>query len=355
LYCVYRQYGFAFTTRAIGGAGALYTSVILVAYLTGTSFRSYGNSGYGYNGWFYAANEIGCIIALSAPFTVYHCVKLLPTLTKKTWWKGLVIVWCLVAVVFSANFIGTKIVFYFNLLYALAALVWMLIHLYRERSGAVLLQVAALLVVAVAIMGIYRISALRQHQIDVVDPIADLTSEEVSGIWVSEIATDSEGTWLRQAIADVPTLQWIDAKLSRRLFTAAPSVQVYIEGGVLTKLLGVGYANTKAYNWDPTYMVEMDPLAVLIRHGAAGFVVYCLPYFAFILYAVVEFFKHPLRRLSSLSYCTLLYCTLAGCAIASIAGHALVSPAVSTFVLAVGMQFWIRTQEQNRQIEGEQA
>ena len=37
-----------------------------------------------------------------------------------------------------------------------------------------------------------------------------------------------------------------------------------------------------------------------------------------------------------------------GFGISAIAGHALVSPAVATFVLAVSMQLWDQTQEQNK-------
>ena len=95
-------------------------------------------------------------------------------------------------------------------------------------------------------------------------------------------------------------------------------------------------------------MVELDPLAVLLRHGVVGFVLYFLPYLWFIGWSIVQFFRRPLQRLADLGYCTALYCTLAGFAISVLAGHALVSPAVATFVLAVSMQLWDQTQEQNK-------
>lgn len=349
LYCIYKQYGFAITTQAIGGAGAIYCGVILLAFLTGTSNPSYPNSGHGYNGWFYAANEIGCIIALTAPFTVYHCIKAVPTVTKKTWWKGLILAWCLISVAFSANFVGTKVVFMFNLVYALAALVWMLFRLYRERTPAVLAQVLAVLLLAVLVMGFYRVSALKQYKDETFDPMIDVDSSDVITWWPSDLQEANKGTWLAELVDENPVVQRLDQILSRRLYSAAPSVEVFLEGGIGAKLLGIGYADCDAYSRPIHFMIEMDPPAVFIRHGLVGFAIYCVPYLAFILYAVLQFFKHPLQRLSSLSYCTLLYCTLAGFAIAIMAGHALVSPAVSTFVLATGMQLWIRTQEQNAQ------
>ena len=67
LYAIYREYGHMISTRAVAIAGGIYVGVILVAFLTGTSFVSYSNSGYGYKGWFYAANEVSCIIAIASP------------------------------------------------------------------------------------------------------------------------------------------------------------------------------------------------------------------------------------------------------------------------------------------------
>lgn len=348
LYCIYKQYGLAITTQSIGAAGAIYCSVILVAFLTNSSNASYVNSGHGYNGWFYAANEIGCIIALAAPFTVYHCLKMVPSITKKTWWKGLVIAWCLISVAFSANFIGTKIVFAFNLVYALAGLVWVLVRLYRERSLSVLVQAAALLLLAVLILGFYRYSALKQYRDETYDPLGDVPSDEIISYWPGEIQDASADTWLMGLIKKNKVVQKLDSVLSRRLTSAAPSVEIFLEGDAAAKLLGIGYANSDAYNRKIHFMIEMDPPAIFIRHGLVGFILYCVPYFAFIVYIIIQFFKRPLQRLSSLGYCTLLYSTLAGFAIATVAGHALVSPAVSTFVLATGMQLWIRTQEQNK-------
>lgn len=354
LYTVYKEYGHTVSTRAIAWAGAIYCGVILLAYITGTSFKSYGNSGYGYNGWFYAANETGCIIALAGPFLVYYCIKQVPTIAKKTWWKVPLILWAMASVVFSANYIGTKIVFLFNLVFCVAVLVWMLFQLYRERTVANLCCVAVLLVMSVTTMGIYLTSPLQEYVEKVYTDYLDKPSEEVVTIWEDKsrpIAVATEDTWLRQLIKDNKVVQKIDAVLSRRLFSSAPSVQTFIESGPLGKLLGVGYANAPSYTRDISYMIEMDPPSILIRHGIVGFAIYVLPYFAFILYAIVQFFMHPLKRLADLKYCTYLYTALAAFAIALIAGHALVSPAVSIFLVVVTFNLWVINQKQNLELK----
>lgn len=348
LYCIYRQYGFAVATQAIGGAGAIYTSVIVIAFLTGTSNVSYGNSGNGYNGWFYAANETSCIIALTAPFAVYHCLKLLPTLTKKTWWQGVLAAWVLVSVAISANFIGTKIVLWLTLIYCIAAFVWLLVRFCQERSRARLVQMVVAGLLCVLIVGLYFRSPAKDYFDHIYTEIMKEDSELRAISQGKAIQEASEGTWLRELLDNSEAMDRVDRILSRRLFSASPSVQVYLDGGIGAKLLGIGYRDTAAYGRSIEFMIEMDPPAIFIRHGIIGFALYVLPYLAFIVYAAVQFFKRPGQRLGSLLYCTLLYCVLIGFAIATIAGHALVSPAVSIFVLVIAMQFWVQTQEQNK-------
>lgn len=352
LYCIYRQYGFAVTARSIGAAGGLYCSVILLALLTGTSNLSYANSGNGFNGWFFAANEVSCIIALAAPFTIYLCVQALPAVTKKTWWKGVAVAWTLIAVAVSANFIGTKIVFAVTALYCVAAFVWTLAHCVRERTRALVLQTAVLGVLCVVVIGMFFGSPLQAYLNNVYFDIMNEDSELRLVSWGEEIQRASEGTWLKALLQENETWERADQILSRRLLSASPSVQVYTEGGVLAKLLGIGYADCAAYSRSIEFMVEMDPLGILIRHGVLGFIVYCGPYLAFIVYAIAQFFKRPVQRLSSLSYCTALYSVLVGFAISAIAGHAMVSPAVSTFMLVTAVQLWVQTREQEGPAKG---
>ncbi len=349
LWAIYRQYGFLVTTSAIAWAGALYASVIPISYITKTSFLSYISSGYGVGGWFYAANEAGCILAITCPFTIHHCLKLLPAVTKKTWWKGALAVWSLIAVGISANFLGTKIVFGFITLYCLAAFIWMVVALRREPTRTHKIQTAVMGALLAFVLVLFFInSPLLRYLTDIYVPLLKNEPEITLASWGTEIQAAAKGTWLKDLLNASPALESIDQVLSRRLLSSSPAVQVFTEGGILAKLLGIGYATAPSYSRDMYFMIEMDFLAVLVRHGILGFVLYCGPYLAFIVWAVVRFFKRPAQRLGSLGHCTALYCTLAGFAIAAIAGHALVSPAVATFILVVGMQLWHQTQEQDK-------
>lgn len=355
LWAVYKQFGYLVTCETIAWAGGLYASVIPIAVVTHTSLVSYGNSGYGERGWFYAANEVGCIMAITFPFTIYHCVRLFPTLTKKTWWKGVLAAWALIAVAISANFLGTKIIFGFTALYCIAAFVWFLVQAIREPSRDHTVQAVIMGVMMAFTLGMYFDSPFQKYLDEVYWHWIDRNPEDTVETWDEAISYACQGTWLYELIKSNDLFADIDQILSRRFISASPAVQVYTENGPLAWLLGVGYATAPSYSREMYFMVELDPLAVLVRHGIAGFILYYAPYLWFIGWSIVQFFKRPAQRLASLRCATTLYCTLAGFAISVIAGHALVSPAVATFVLVVGMQLWAQIQEQNKLPKGQKA
>ena len=342
LYAVYQEYGQPLTTKSIAIAGSLYTSVILIAYLTGTSFVSYSDSGYGYCGWFFAANEVGCIISISAPITIYYILTMLPVLDK--WWKKILTVWTLGSIVFSACFVGTKVVYLFVLTYCLAALIWMVISSYYKRNSpwGVYRKVSAgiLGTMVLFMVGAYVISPLAAYFENVYTEIMKEDSI-LRAISVSEeIEADSADTWIRYMLENNEVINKLDQILSRRLYAASPSIQVYIDGNTRTHLLGIGYATASSYGRNVDYMIEMDLLSVLIRHGIVGFALYIGPYIVFVGWGIIHFFAHIKTAIKNYRYCTHLFSVLAAFAIALIAGHVLVSPAVATFSVAVSINFW---------------
>lgn len=347
LYAVYRQYGCLISSRAVAWAGGIYAGVILIAFLTDTSNVTYSSSGYGCNGWFYAANEVSCIIAITAPITIWYCIKQIPTVTRKTWWKGLLIALALISVAFSANFIGTKIVFGITLLYCLAAFIWSLVRHFQQRDHETARWSIVLGLLCAITFVMYFFSPLQSYFNNIFIPLLDNDPELTLASWGEEIQRASEGTWLRELLNNNEFLQRLDQVLSRRLLSSSPSVQVYTEGGLATKLLGIGYADAPSYGRSVEFMIEMDPFGILIRQGILGFLVYYVPYLAGIIYIIVQFFKHAAQRLASLKYCSYLYSALAAFAISAIAGHALVSPAVSTFVLVISFRLFVMTRTQN--------
>ncbi|MGI6329243.1 MAG: O-antigen ligase family protein [Bacilli bacterium] len=77
-----------------------YVFIILLAQFTGTQFLSYGSGKLGHVGWFYAANEIGAIIAVLTPLVIYNVIKNN---------KRIIYYILLVSYIYGAFVIGTKV------------------------------------------------------------------------------------------------------------------------------------------------------------------------------------------------------------------------------------------------------
>ena len=350
LFTARRAYGTRVPDWSIAGAGALYAFLIFIAVLTGTSQFSY-RTGFGYKGWFYAANEVSCILAIAGPVALWLCTERIPAAHRRRRELTLAAALTMVSVAFCASYLGTKIVFAVLAFYTLLAFLWCLFRKLKTKRGG---YRAALTggIMALTVL-LFVTSPLNDYLDNVYLARMDLSSEEIAEAWQSAptdaaegvevgvnetaaaAAQASEGTWLRALIAGNPLVQKLDKILSRRLLNAAPAVEEYRNGPLLRKLFGVGYANAPCYDRRIDFMIELDGLAILIRHGIVGFALFFLPYAAAVVWLIVAFFRNAKAILSSLRRCTLLYCALAAFAISLLAGHVLTAPAVGIFMLAV--------------------
>ena len=350
LWLVYRVYAVRLPDWSVAAAGAVYALVILLAVLTGTSQYSY-RTGFGYKGWFYAANEVSCILAVAGPVTVYFALERLGEKKRRSVPALFALALALVSVAFSASYLGTKIVFAVLALFGVLAFVWCLIRALRTKRGGPAAVGAG--VFAVLTAALFLTSPLSNYLDNVYFARMGMSSEEIAAAWhsaptdaaegvtvgVNETAAAaaeaSEGTWLRALIADKPLVQKLDSILSRRLLNAAPAVEEYRAGTLAQKLFGIGYANAPCYARRIDFMIELDALSLLIRHGIVGFLLFFLPYAAVALGLVIGFFRRWRAVLGSLRRCAYLYAALAAFAISLLAGHVLTAPAVGIFMLAV--------------------
>ena len=110
LYAIYRQKRWIVPDWAVAAAGLGYAGVILLACITGTSFYSY-NAGYGYSGWFYAANDVSIVIMLTAPLVFCRLFHKLAAPRRRSVWEWIGMAAGSGALLFSAAFLGTKLVY----------------------------------------------------------------------------------------------------------------------------------------------------------------------------------------------------------------------------------------------------
>lgn len=124
---MYQEFHFVISNRILAFTSVIYMGIIFVSFATNTSFRSY-SYGYGYNGWFYAANEIGALVSMLAPITVMYFSSILVKSSPKKASQLLIGYTALLLVCFCSTFIGTKVVLAAILGYIVCCLLWSLIR-----------------------------------------------------------------------------------------------------------------------------------------------------------------------------------------------------------------------------------
>ena len=294
------------------------------------------HSGYGYSGWFYAANEISDIIAIIAPVAIFTAVGYLHTPDEHKWKTGLAVGFVLFCCCFAADYIGTKVVFLFVFAYCLACMVWYFVYYKKEHDKTFKKRALFCLAATFAVIAMFSSGSLLSYLSNVFLPLQDEQSEEALAALNKDILAAAQGTWLYNLIENnhfVKTLNWL---LSKRLLIIAPAAQEYTDAGFITKLIGLGYKNTILNTRNIERLIEMDAPALLLRHGLAGFVLEYLPYFASIVYVIVKFCKKFRKSMASLECCTYFYCVITGFLISTFVGHGLNAPAVSFYLVFLG-------------------
>ena len=342
---LYLQRSFLLPLWTVAACGAGYSLVILVAWLTGTSFASY-NAGFGYSGWFYSANDVSTILLLTSPVLLHLCLDKL--LTDTGWKKRLALSVVLFSVVFSAAFLGTKLVYLGVVAYLAAVLIWYGIRFAvtkdRKLRQGMLLVLALLLVLA----ALYPISPLNAYMDAVFKPMsgedaaAMAESLAIEGVKEADRAAKNaaleaaaKGTWLGNLIDTNPLVEKVNWLLSRRLLYIAPILQEYLDGGLWIRLMGLGYGQTADYVKDIHQLVEMEPVMLLLRHGVVGFALGYVPVLSAVVWIMIRVLRKLGAYLSDLKTCSLLFSAVVAFAASVVVGHVLQSPSVS--ILAVGV------------------
>ena len=145
-----------------------------------------------------------------------------------------------------------------------------------------------------------------------------------------------------------PTVKKLNWLLSRRLLIIAPSAEEFTKGGAWITLFGLGYAQLPSYQRPISHLIEMEGVALLLRHGIAGFLLYYVPFLAATAALLFQFFRRLKARMADFTYCSLLFSATMACATSLIAGHTLAAPSVSLMVAILYGKLMVRTSAQNQ-------
>lgn len=354
-YVIYRDYNYVVSNKLLSIIITVYMSAIFVAYITNSSFKSY-TYGYGYNGWFYAANEIGSIFSLLAPIAVATCFTMIFSNQVKSGYRW-ILLFPIFLIIFCSTYIGTRVSFFGIVLYLALFLVWSATRFMQTRKRNLLYQLLLCFVMLICIGCIYNNSPVQKNSnINSIKFASSLSSgsgssessnqrassvDQKSSSYASESSASSEQqSAVISSSPKQPDLIYNVANriLNNRLYFLKPTQQEFDASGLLKQSIGLGYVNTPDTKNDITKAIEMDLVSVYYRHGYIGFLVFILPLLYFTIKIVSLFFRNIKKTMSSVDLCTYFYSLALGFFVSLTAGHTLIAPAVSIYVIIVLMK-----------------
>ncbi|MEH7463334.1 O-antigen ligase family protein [Bacillus thuringiensis] len=305
---------------------SLFMSIVMVISIaTGTDYQSYTYDKIGSKGWFYAANEISAILAITFPVVVLYSIHRTTSFTQAYYWLPTILA------LYSSIMIGTKVGYLASIVTLGVALFFSFIEymMKRKEEGKgrpqLINTILALIVLggtAIATpftpiaknMDIHLQFYNKQH----VNEQAEQPSKQEQQPSKQEERALTTG--------EVNSLIYSDRdkflNAHQKYFQEAPLSQ---------KLLGMGYAG----NYEKTpKVIERDFHDLFFWFGITGFIMYLLPFVYFgirITLCILTNFKSIL----TIKYMLLGTAIVLAIGTAFTAGHVFTAPAVSIFFVAL--------------------
>ena len=331
----------------------IYTSTIFIATVTNTYFNSYNSNGYGSVGWFYAANEIGSIMAILIPFTISSLVndteRLLNTLA------------CAICIA-STMFLGTKVPFLalggttvFIIIYYIILNIYNKFSSYYKRDFNLKRIILMMSTILISMILIFPFSPLYKN---IQRNYGDIIQRIVNNISHNKVDQNTQ-IEDKDNLDPVSKDEIVTAVLSKRTIYADIIKQKFNNSSWIDKLFGIGYnveirdeiyakktidskqlellqklgfiveINDEVYTQKT---IELDQLDILYRHGILGFTVYFAQFLAIIILIAKQIiFKS--KYLLNLDIVICIIDIVLALGIAFTAGHILTAPAVGFFLI----------------------
>lgn len=270
----------------------IYLLLLVIPGITGTSFEGYKEGKTGIIGWFYATNEISAILCILMPFIFHY-------LLKEKGDKRIKIILFLLLSYATLN-IGAKMtVITFGLLIVLYG-IQIYIKWWKQKDYKKISIISSLLIIMIAIglmilprTSIYYNMKLHLNFLEIHSLNDAMTSD-----------------------------QFIDHFIfSQRLSFLKETHKNYKQASLSEKLLGIGYIENYNTSNENRKTIEMDYFDIFYRTGIIGTILFLYPFLD-----IIKNRTSQKNRTYQLSIFLSLF-------IAGFAGHVLVSPAVSIYLI----------------------
>ncbi len=281
-----------------------YLILLLIPIITQSYFYSYRVELEGFNGWFYAANEVGtiCLILFSSSF------KLLEKSNIKY-----LIVFTLSCLLISL--ILTKVANYGMIIITVYTF---LIYLFSSKEKIKkLIMLVSVIICTLCVFNANNLFELLDRE-ESTNPVTPVVPEEPIPPTIPNKPNEQ------------PTI--IDKLLSSRNIYLEENLEIYKNSSLENKLFGIGFEEDAQQN---DKLIEMDAFDILIRSGLIGLLIIIAPFIFLIIKGVVRIKKHEIENYPNLIADSLLIGLSLG--ISTISGHVLGAPAVTSYLAIIAL------------------
>lgn len=296
-----------------------YTLLLLLAFLTNTSFNSYSASSVrGSVGWFFAANEIGAITVLLYPF-IYLIMK------KKI---GLIIF--TFPVIIAISLIGTKVSL-MGIIVTAGIVSILTFFKSKKHFWATLLVLFIVIIMSLNTPGITNLKNKITHTDYEMKLQEKKKNDNILSKTDDKTETDFDKNWLEIFLSNSKVQKVVKIALNNRDLLFINIYNIYEDANFDDQLFGIGFTNREEINnVKIEKLIEIDILDILLRYGVIGFGLYFIPlYYAIVLFVREIKLKTITNKIESAFY---IFVILLALGISTFAGHVLGAPSVSIYV-----------------------
>ena len=292
-----------------------YTLTIFLSKIAGISYNTYkiGNNA-GTVGLFFSANEIGAIISLLAPFIV--CL-LMENKNKVFAYISLVFT------IFAILEIGTKVPYLGFIFLIIAVIIIAILNIKGENKKSYKnLMIGAF----VTFISMYLVTGYM--------PAGRNLEATYGNIFLRfENSSEEDEEIRKKQLKDINDVQ--TAIVSGRNNFFKNNLEIYKSGSILDKAFGIGYIEIKNDRYQELKLVEMDYFDIIFCDGIIGTILFMIPIIIIGFNILKNGFKKIKVGIKNLEVMLLLFSIAITFATALLAGHILVSPAVSIFLAVI--------------------
>ncbi len=312
-----------------------YTSILSITAFFGIAFDSYANgSGYGKNGLFYAANEIGTILCILMPFLFLNIINIEPIKPTK---QKFIEIFTLIFVIISSLWMGTKVPFLGLVLSLLVSFGICIINIIKKINIKKYLYKSIIpLIILLIIFSIISYSPIGMNLGISINKIIKISQTNNSQ---NNIKNNS----LAQSNIETVVLSSRDIYFNNTLTD-------YKNSSTISKFLGIGYINNENDQILQRKTIEIDYFDILFSNGIIGFLIFFAPLFISLLYIAILLWKKK-NMLFENNIIFYLYSILISLTIAGLSGHVLTAPAVSFYLAFIINQLIIILKSKKENLE----